>query len=72
MQECGTPGARWDLENQKVIVCYEIIREFVQLHRNYGHMELVPGTIRMNRKNKIEMTGRYKPRTQKALRAARR
>ena len=67
MQECGEPGARWELDTKKVILCYEIIREFVQLHRGYGQMELVPGTIRMNRKHKIEMTSnRYKPRKQKA------
>jgi hypothetical protein len=70
MQECGEPGARWELHTKKVILCYEIIREFVQLHRGYGQMELVPGTIRMNKKHKLEMSSRYKARNQKAVRAA--
>jgi hypothetical protein len=71
MQECGEPGARWELDTKKVIVCYEIIREFVQLHRNYEQMELVPGTPRMNKRHKIEMSSRFKTRAHNGLRAAR-
>lgn len=35
LQTCGEPGARWDLTAKAVIVCYEIVREFVQLYRSY-------------------------------------
>src|SRR5262249_31223977 len=53
MEECGSPGARWDLTTKKVIVCYEIIREFVQLYRNYGQAALVPGPMMMSKNKKI-------------------
>jgi hypothetical protein len=55
MQQCGSPGARWDLQSQKVIVCYELIREFIQLYRNYGQLPLVPATMTatMSKNNKI-------------------
>jgi hypothetical protein len=73
MQQCGSPGARWDLTTKKIVVCYEIIREFVQLHRNYGQAELVPGTIKMSKNKKIVVAARSAPkgRTQKALRSDR-
>jgi hypothetical protein len=73
MQQCGSPGAQWDLPSQKVIVCYEIIREFVQLHRNYGQMALVPGTMKMSKNKKIVVAakGGGKSRTQKAFRPER-
>jgi Putative metallopeptidase len=53
MQECGSPGAQWDLRGKKVIICYEIIREFVQLYRDYGQMALVAGPMMVSRNNKI-------------------
>jgi hypothetical protein len=73
MQQCGSPGARWDLTTQKVVVCYEIIREFVQLHRNYGQAALVAGTPKMSKNKKIIMSAKSagKTRTQKALRGQR-
>lgn len=74
MQQCGSPGARWELDTKKVIVCYEIIREFVQLHRGYGQAELVPGTIMMSKNKKVvRMAAKssQKNRSQKALRSAR-
>jgi hypothetical protein len=43
MQTCGQPGARWDMALKKVIVCYEIIADFGQLDRMYGHMKAVAG-----------------------------
>lgn len=70
MQQCGSPGARWELDTKKVIVCYEIIREFVQLHRGYGQAELVPGRIMMSRNNKVIRMA-AKPSQKKALRSAR-
>src|SRR3954453_5094292 len=53
MQECGDPGARGDPVNKKVIVCYEVIREFVQLHRAYGQAALVVGPMKMSKNKKI-------------------
>jgi hypothetical protein len=41
MQACGSPGARWDLPPKKIIVCYEIVDEFAQLYRKYGHLDVV-------------------------------
>jgi hypothetical protein len=55
MQQCGSPGARWELQSQKVIVCYELIREFIQLYRNYGQLPLIPAamTMTMSKNQKI-------------------
>jgi hypothetical protein len=74
MQQCGSPGARWELDTKKLIVCYEIIREFIQLHRGYGQAELVPGTMMMSKNKKVMiMAAKSKPksRNQKALRSDR-
>jgi hypothetical protein len=73
MQQCGNPGAQWDLTLKKIIVCYEIIREFSQLHRNYGQMALVPGPMRMSRNKKIVVAARptAAKNRQKAFRAER-
>lgn len=71
MQECGSPGARWDLQTKKVIVCYEIIREFVRLYRGYGQMALVSGPMMMSKNNKIVAATKVasrKTRTQRAYR----
>ena len=53
MQECGSPGAQWDLQSKKVIICYELIREFVQLYRDYGRTALVAGPMMMSRNHKV-------------------
>jgi hypothetical protein len=74
MQECGDPGARWDPVNKKVIVCYEVIREFVQLHRAYGQAALVVGPMKMSKNKKIVTAARpsaLKNRGQKAFRSKR-
>jgi hypothetical protein len=55
MQQCGDPGARWEWKSKKIVVCYELIREFSQLFRDYGQLALVPGTMRMSRNKKYEM-----------------
>jgi hypothetical protein len=41
MQTCGAPGARWAPTLKKVIVCYEIMFDFAQLDRKYGHLKAV-------------------------------
>jgi Putative metallopeptidase len=33
LQSCGKPGAHWDLMSHRLIVCYEMAEEFVQLYR---------------------------------------
>jgi hypothetical protein len=72
MQQCGDPGARWEFKTKKIIVCYEIIREFSQLHREYGQMELVPGTMRMSKNKKFIVGDRsLKRRNQKASQSKR-
>jgi hypothetical protein len=35
LQTCGQPGARWDMSAKKVVACYEIVQEFLQLYRSY-------------------------------------
>ncbi len=34
LQSCGSPGAHWDLLSHRLIVCYEMAEEFVQLYRD--------------------------------------
>jgi hypothetical protein len=72
MQQCGDPGARWEWQTRKIVVCYEIIREFSALFRNYGQMALVPGTMQMSKNKKYTVADRknLKRKTQKAFRAA--
>jgi len=53
MRECGAPGAQWELQTKKVVICYEIIREFVQLYRDYGQVALVPGAMMMSRNQHV-------------------
>ena len=53
MRECGRPNARWLPLSKQIIVCYEIIQEFVQLHRKYGQAALMPGTPRISKSGKI-------------------
>ena len=57
MQECGSPGARWLSPKKQIVICYELIREFVQLHRNYGQAALVPGPTKMSKSGKIIAAG---------------
>lgn len=72
MQECGSPGARWLPPSKKIVVCYELIREFVQLHRNYGQAALVPGAMKMSKTGKVVAAGgKTSPKGYRAKRAAR-
>jgi hypothetical protein len=73
MQECGKPGSRYFPTSKKVVVCYETVREFVQLHRDYGEMALVPGTIEVTKNGRV-VPARKQPSatvesSQKALRS---
>jgi hypothetical protein len=52
MRECGEPGARWELAAKKVVVCYEIIEDFFQLHRHYGQLKPLPALPRANPQRK--------------------
>ena len=74
MRECGRPNARWIPGPKKIEICYELIREFVQLHRAWGQAELVPGTMRMTRNRKIVLDAKpstAKPRPGKSFRSER-
>jgi hypothetical protein len=53
MQVCGDPGARWEVKAKKIVVCYELIREFVQLYRDYGSRPLVPGAMTVSKNRQI-------------------
>jgi hypothetical protein len=71
MRECGKADARYLPLSKTIYICYELIREFVQLHRNYGQAELVPGTIKMSKAGKIVAAakpGAGKSRSGKAFR----
>ena len=75
MRECGKADARYLPLSKKIYVCYELIREFVQLHRNYGQAALVPGAMQVSRTGKIVAAGKPpsagKGRNGKALRTDR-
>jgi hypothetical protein len=58
MRECGGPNARWIPGPRKIEICYELIREFVQLHRAWGQAELVPGTMSMSKNNKVVLSAK--------------
>jgi len=54
MSECGDEvGTRWLPREKKIVMCYEMIREFIQLHRQFGQVALVPGTMKMVKYGKI-------------------
>jgi hypothetical protein len=36
MQSCGSPNAGWDPSTHKLTLCYELARDFAELHRGYG------------------------------------
>jgi hypothetical protein len=56
MQQCGDPGARWEWRARKIVVCYEIIREFFQLYCDYGQMPLAPSAMQMSKNKKVAVT----------------
>ena len=71
MRECGGPNARWIPGPKKIEICYELIREFVRLHRAWGQAELVPGTMSMSKNNKVVLSAKpssAKPRPGKSFR----
>jgi hypothetical protein len=41
MQSCGEANAKWTPTLKKVIICYEVMADFGQLDRRYGHLEAV-------------------------------
>jgi hypothetical protein len=72
MDECGSPDTRWIAAKKTIVVCYEMIREFVQLHRDYGQMALVPGgAMKMTKSGKIVAVKPSKSRNGKAYRSER-
>jgi hypothetical protein len=36
MNSCDQPAAQWDLQTQKIVVCYELGADFAQLYRDYA------------------------------------
>ena len=42
MTNCTEPGAYWDLPLRKVIVCYELAADYVDLFRGYADYEVKP------------------------------
>jgi hypothetical protein len=36
VKSCGQPDLHWDLQSQKILVCYEMAQDFAQLYRGYG------------------------------------
>ena len=42
VQACGSPGAHWDLQSRKIVVCYELAVDFADLYRAYGLDQKLP------------------------------
>jgi hypothetical protein len=36
MKTCGVPNGRWNLQDHKLVLCYELAADFSDLYRNYG------------------------------------
>jgi hypothetical protein len=48
MQQCGDEvSTRWLPTEKKIVVCYEMVREYIQLYRQFGQLALVPGTMKV-------------------------
>ena len=45
MKVCGSSGARFESGTKTIVVCYEILDEFSELYRMYGHREIVAGPM---------------------------
>ena len=40
MTTCSQPGAFWDVSIRKIIVCYELVIDYADLHRDYAEHEI--------------------------------
>jgi hypothetical protein len=64
MQQCGEAGARWEFGSRKVVLCYELVREFIQLHREYGRRPLVGETMAASKIKHIIPAKRFRKQRQ--------
>jgi hypothetical protein len=73
MQTCGYPNARWDLQNHKLIMCYELAADFADLYRDYGRVPAGAPRAADGLKRRIVAAPAYKPRrwTQDKLKSSR-
>ena len=52
MKTCGSSGAQFEFGPKKIVVCYEILDEFSELYRTYGHEEIVADPTKAILKNR--------------------
>jgi hypothetical protein len=52
MTACDDPNARWDPVLHKIVICYELAVDFVDLHRGYAGHELEPPSPKVARNAK--------------------
>ncbi|MEJ0077840.1 MAG: DUF4344 domain-containing metallopeptidase [Alphaproteobacteria bacterium] len=52
MTACGEPNARWAPMLKKIVVCYELATDFVDLHRGYARYEVEPPSPKIARNTK--------------------
>jgi hypothetical protein len=73
MRECGKAvETRWLPTERKIVVCYEMIREFVQLYRQFGQVALVPEPMKTTKYRKVaDMAKPDKRRQSNAFRSVR-
>jgi Putative metallopeptidase len=69
MKVCGSSGAQFEFATKKIVVCYEILDEFSELYRTYGHREAVAGPLKIISKHKKVVSA--KSGTAKAFKSSR-
>ncbi len=52
MKTCGSSGAQFEFGSKKIVVCYELLDEFSELYRTYGHEETVAASTKLVLKNR--------------------
>ena len=73
MQQCGPSlQTRWLRPENKIIVCYEMVREFIQLYREFGQASLGPEPVPMAKyETRSRLATSNKIRKSNAFRSAR-
>jgi Putative metallopeptidase len=50
MRDCDEPSARWDLEQRRIYVCYELAADFAELYRDYGEQIVNASSARKSKR----------------------
>jgi hypothetical protein len=56
MRSCGEANARWTIAERKLHICYELVREFVELSLAYGFDRPPPRPVRRSSNRSVAPT----------------